>query len=192
VDPFNLNSFIAAQSEKLNVLYKNVYERAIQEIKCACKATHWMWFIFPNLRREGDQSENTRLYGISGKSEARAYLAHSKLGSRLREAVTEVFNNPYMYFEIFGAEDSVKYRKCLELFAPLAGGLLVQALQKVQDERKNPTNVFDPMMCAEDNNPPEVQEQLEFGRAFDDSDPEYDYDDFENNYMELEKNDEYE
>ena len=46
-------------------------------------------------------------------------------------------------------------------------------------------------MCAEDN-PPDVEEQLEFGRAFDDSEPEYEYNDFENNDMELEKNDEYE
>ena len=61
-----------------------VYEQALSEVKSGRKQTHWMWYIFPQLRGFG-HSRNTWFYGITGADEARAYLEDPILGSRLRE-----------------------------------------------------------------------------------------------------------
>lgn len=61
-----------------------VYEQALSEVKSGRKQTHWMWYIFPQLRGFG-HSRNTWFYGITGADEARAYLEDPILGPRLRE-----------------------------------------------------------------------------------------------------------
>ena len=61
-----------------------VYEQALREVKSGRKQTHWMWYIFPQLRGFG-HSRNTWFYGITGADEARAYLEDPVLGPRLRE-----------------------------------------------------------------------------------------------------------
>ena len=76
-DRFHLARFRNAQD-------LGVYEQALSEVKSGRKQTHWMWYIFPQLRGFG-HSRNTWFYGITGADEARAYLEDPILGSRLRE-----------------------------------------------------------------------------------------------------------
>lgn len=73
---FNLQRFLDAQTYD--------YERALQEIKNGRKQSHWVWYIFPQLKGFG-HSYNSEYYGISGLEEAKAYYNHPVLGSRLIE-----------------------------------------------------------------------------------------------------------
>ena len=70
---FNLERFVTAQ--------QNIYEVALSELQAGLKRSHWMWFIFPQLRGLG-RSETARFYAISGRAEAEAYLTHPMLGPR--------------------------------------------------------------------------------------------------------------
>ncbi|MDQ1080294.1 DUF1810 domain-containing protein [Pseudoroseomonas cervicalis] len=113
-DPFDLDRFLRAQDAVLPQV-----ERELGEGQ---KRSHWMWFIFPQLRGLG-RSETARRYGIAGAEEARAYLAHPVLGARLRHWVALVLAVPGRSAkEIFGSPDDVKFRSCLTLFAALAPG----------------------------------------------------------------------
>ena len=78
---YNLQRFLDAQQSD--------YEQALTEVGNGRKYSHWIWYIFPQLKGLG-MSYNSHYYGISGKEEAEAYLAHPVLGERLRE-ITSVF-----------------------------------------------------------------------------------------------------
>ena len=111
-DPYNLDRFVHAQ--------RGVYEVALAELKAGRKASHWMWFIFPQLDGLGRSLMATR-YAITGLAEARAYLAHPVLGPRLVECVeTTVGLTGVTALDIFGATDAAKFRSCLTLFAAAA------------------------------------------------------------------------
>jgi uncharacterized protein (DUF1810 family) len=73
-DPFELNRFVGAQAP--------VFDTVLAELQAGRKRTHWMWFIFPQLRGLG-QSSTALFYGIGSFDEARAYYAHPLLGPRL-------------------------------------------------------------------------------------------------------------
>lgn len=76
-----------------------------------------MWFIFPQLRGLG-HSNMAWFYGIENLEEARAYLAHPVLGSRLREISTELLKLPESNAGmILGWTDSLKLKSCMTLFA---------------------------------------------------------------------------
>ena len=88
---------------------------------------HWMWFIFPQLRGLGS-SEMAYTYGIASLDEARAYLAHPLLGSRLRACVTALQDLPKADAqEVFGKVDALKLRSSLTLFLRAGGGELFEA-----------------------------------------------------------------
>ena len=112
-DPYNLNRFVTAQD--------GTYPQALSEIRRGAKRTHWMWFIFPQLKGLG-RSRMADEFGISSIEEAQAYLSHPLLGERLRQCVealqdlTDVTAN-----EVFGEVDAMKLRSSLTLFS-LAGG----------------------------------------------------------------------
>jgi len=76
-DPFNLERFMTAQEP--------VFDTVLDELRAGRKRSHWMWFIFPQLRGLG-RSATAEYYGISSLAEARAYLAHPVLGRRLEFA----------------------------------------------------------------------------------------------------------
>ena len=76
-DPFDLQRFVDAQAD--------VYDAVCDELRAGQKASHWMWFVFPQLRGLGHSAMAHR-YGIASLDEARAYLAHPVLGPRLRES----------------------------------------------------------------------------------------------------------
>ncbi len=75
-DPFDLQRFLNAQ--------QGVYAAVVSELKAGRKRSHWMWFVFPQIRGLG-ASAMARAYAISSPEEARAYATHPVLGARLRE-----------------------------------------------------------------------------------------------------------
>ena len=108
-DPFELSRFIEAQDAG------GIYGRALAELRRGRKASHWMWFVFPQLAGLG-RSSTARRYAISSLDEARAYLDDPVLGERLRECsrvVAETADDPDA---VFGAVDAMKLRSSMTLF----------------------------------------------------------------------------
>jgi uncharacterized protein (DUF1810 family) len=113
-DPYYLERFVTAQDAG------GTYQRALAELRAGRKASHWMWFIFPQVAGLGLSSMAQR-YAISGLPEARAYLGHPVLGPRLREcagAVAAVGDSTAD--AILGPVDAMKLRSCMTLFAAAA------------------------------------------------------------------------
>jgi uncharacterized protein (DUF1810 family) len=108
----SLDRFVEAQ--------KKDYEIALREITEGKKSSHWMWYIFPQLRGLGE-SNTSYIYGISGPAEARAYLAHPLLAENLLKICTALLEhkdkNAYV---IFGSEDGNKLRSSMTLFAAIS------------------------------------------------------------------------
>lgn len=94
-----------------------MYHTVIAELAMGHKETHWMWFIFPQHKELG-KSAMAKRYGITSAEEAREYLAHPLLGSRLVECAKLLLaqRNANAY-EIFGSPDELKLRSCMTLFA---------------------------------------------------------------------------
>lgn len=110
----DLERFVEAQSS-------GVHEQAIAELRSGRKRTHWMWFVFPQLRGLGHSAAAVR-YGITGIDEARAYLAHPILGARLQDCAAVLDGLPgASALGMFGATDAMKLRSSLTLFAEAAG-----------------------------------------------------------------------
>jgi uncharacterized protein (DUF1810 family) len=106
-----LSRFLEAQNQ--------LYLTALSEIKNGSKQSHWMWFIFPQLKGLG-RSENASYFGIDGRKEAVCYLEHPVLGKHLIEisqALMQVDGKTAN--QIFGAPDDMKLRSCMTLFAAL-------------------------------------------------------------------------
>jgi len=94
-----------------------VFDTALNELRAGRKRTHWMWFIFPQLRGLG-RSSMAEYYGISSLAEARAYLAHPVLGPRLDLCTRTVLHIEALSLNaIFGSPDDMKFRSCVTLFA---------------------------------------------------------------------------
>jgi len=113
-DRFDLQRFVTAQDAD------STYERARRELRAGRKTSHWMWFVFPQLRGLG-HSPTAQFYGIDGIDEARAYLGHPILGPRLLECVEAVAaTEGRTAVEIFGTVDTLKLRSSMTLFARAA------------------------------------------------------------------------
>ena len=111
-DEFNLNRFVNAQ--------ESTYAQVRLELAAGRKRSHWMWFIFPQIRGLGSSPMACR-FAISGLPEAKAYLEHAVLGPRLRECtslVNEVQGRSVS--EIFGYPDDLKFHSSMTLFAKAA------------------------------------------------------------------------
>lgn len=105
----NLDRFTSAQEG-------GVYEQALGEVLNGCKRTHWMWFIFPQLKGLGS-SMAADYYGIKNLDEARAYLEDALLGERLRGICAALLEQPESDPErIFGFPDYLKLRSSMTLF----------------------------------------------------------------------------
>lgn len=92
------------------------YETALSELRAGAKRSHWMWFIFPQLRGLG-LSPTANYYGIASIEEARAYLKHDVLGYRYTECV-EVLQALAQHdpVAVMGSIDAIKLRSSLTLF----------------------------------------------------------------------------
>ena len=113
-DAWRLERFVAAQDQG------GTYQRAVAELRAGAKASHWMWFVFPQIAGLG-MSAMSRQYAISSVAEARAYLAHPVLGPRLRECARVVADLENRSAEqVFGYIDAVKLRSSMTLFAAAA------------------------------------------------------------------------
>ncbi|HEY0519811.1 MAG TPA: DUF1810 domain-containing protein [Ilumatobacteraceae bacterium] len=111
-DPFDLNRFVEAQAR--------VYDEVLRELRAGRKRTHWMWFVFPQLRALG-RSPTAQRFGIESLDEARAYLAHPLLGPRIRECARLVAAIEGSGIEeIMGRPDDLKLRSSMTLFARAA------------------------------------------------------------------------
>ena len=110
-DPYRLERFVAAQDEV------GTFQRAVTELRAGAKRGHWMWFVFPQIAGLGTSS-TARHYAITSLDEARAYLAHPVLGTRLRECARIVADTEGRTAEqIFGLIDALKLRSSMTLFA---------------------------------------------------------------------------
>lgn len=109
---YNLNRFIEAQNRD--------YDIALAEIRAGKKASHWMWYIFPQLKGLG-RSSTSEYYGLSGIKEAQAYLSDPILKARLIEITGAVLaHKDKSAEEIFGGIDAKKLRSCMTLFSTAA------------------------------------------------------------------------
>jgi uncharacterized protein (DUF1810 family) len=133
-DPFNLERFVKAQAP--------VFDAALIELKAGQKRSHWIWFVFPQLRGLG-QSAIAQFYGIGSLGEAAAYLAHPVLGSRLKlctETVLAVERRSL--HDIFGWPDDMKFGSSMTLFSLAAldaGSVFRQALDRYCAGRLDPS-----------------------------------------------------
>jgi len=107
-DPSTLERFVSAQAP--------LFDQALAELTAGRKRSHWMWFIFPQLRGLG-VSATAEHFGIADLAEARAYLAHPLLGARLQRCTEAVLAlEDCNLRSIFGAPDDVKFASSMTLF----------------------------------------------------------------------------
>ena len=107
-DSFDLNRFVRAQAP--------VFETAMRELEAGRKASHWMWFVFPQMRGLG-LSPTASFYGVASRAEAEAYVGHPLLGPRLDQATRAVLQHrDKTAHAIFGSPDDLKFRSSMTLF----------------------------------------------------------------------------
>jgi uncharacterized protein (DUF1810 family) len=134
-DPFDLQRFVDAQ--------ERTYDTVIGELTAGRKRSHWMWFIFPQLRGLGSSPTAVR-FAISSADEARAYLAHELLGPRLRECARLASRiDGRSAEEIFGWPDDLKLRSSMTLFARAADDSadFVAVLEKFYGGEEDPATL---------------------------------------------------
>jgi len=111
-DRFNLERFVDAQARP--------YEQVRRELEAGRKESHWIWFIFPQIKGLGESAMSIR-FAIASLDEANAYLAHPVLGARLRECVQLTLDvEAKTARDVFGGIDEMKFRSSMTLFARAA------------------------------------------------------------------------
>lgn len=123
-DPYDLQRFVTAQDP--------VYAQVRAELAAGAKTSHWMWFVFPQLKALG-RSATAQHYGLASRAEAEAYWRHPLIGARLKDCAELVLAvQGRTAQQIFGGIDELKFRSCMTLFAQVAPEEPVfgQALQK--------------------------------------------------------------
>lgn len=109
----DLNRFVEAQDP--------VFAQVLAELRAGRKRTHWMWFVFPQLRSLG-RSATARHFGLADLDEARAYAAHPVLGPRLRTCAQALLDvQGRSAHDIFGSPDDLKLCSCMTLFERAGG-----------------------------------------------------------------------
>lgn len=128
-DAFNLERFVTAQ--------ESVLDQVRRELRDGRKLTHWMWFVFPQLRGLGHSPMALR-YGIASLEEAQAYVSHPVLGPRLIECTSLVSRvQGWSAYEIFGNPDDRKFHSSITLFALAKPGpsVFLEALERFFEGR---------------------------------------------------------
>lgn len=125
--------------ERFVSAHQSSYKQALTEIQNGRKQSHWMWFIFPQLRELG-RSETAKYYGIADLKEARTFLDHPILGKNLIEISKALLqlrtDDPH---QIFGSPDDLKLRSSMTLFSSLASTnpVFQQVLDKFYDGKSD-------------------------------------------------------
>lgn len=118
--PHDLERFTEAQAR--------VWPAPLDEIRAGRKRTHWMWFVWPQLRGLGRSATSVR-YGLAGISEAVAYLSHPVLGARLTEISQAMLAHAGRAADaVLGPVDAMKLRSSATLFEAAGGGALFTSL----------------------------------------------------------------
>ena len=132
-DEFNLARFLNAQV--------NFYATALNELRAGKKQSHWIWYVFPQIKGLGSSS-NSEFYGLVSLAEARAYLNHPLLGQRLKEATAVLLvHRSQNVTSVLGEIDALKFKSCLTLFSladpsePLFNDALEYFFSGKRDER---------------------------------------------------------
>ena len=113
MDEYNLNRFIEAQVV--------TYEGAMLELARGRKESHWIWYIFPQIKGLG-KSDIAKLYSIKSLEEGRAYLKHPLLGPRLTDACEILLSlKDASMDEVMGFPDDLKLLSSMTLFEALSG-----------------------------------------------------------------------
>jgi uncharacterized protein (DUF1810 family) len=126
ISSHDLDRFVEAQSLD--------YVQVLNELRAGRKTSHWIWYIFPQLRGLG-HSEYSWYYGIADIDEATAYLAHPVLGAHLRECCEVLLSlKSHDALAIFGYIDSMKVKSCMTLFATVSNDpIFLQVLDEFYD-----------------------------------------------------------
>lgn len=129
-DQFNLERFLKAQIFD--------YDTALKELRSGEKQSHWIWYVFPQMKGLG-YSSHAVYYGISGLEEARAYLAHPVLGARLREATEAVLAiEGKTVREIMPGIDALKLKSSMTLFDLVSpDDIFARVLDKYYDGKRD-------------------------------------------------------
>src|SRR6476620_2036873 len=117
-----------------------VYDQVLSELAAGKKETHWIWFIFPQMIGLGS-SRMAQKYGIASKAEARSYVEHKVLGTRLRECTRLMLAIPHGNIDsVMGFPDNLKFRSSMTLFSAAAPEELhfEEALQKFFGGERDP------------------------------------------------------
>ncbi len=117
-----------------------VFDQVMSELHAGRKTSHWIWFVFPQLKGLG-RSSTAEHFGLADGTQARAYLAHERLGSRLVQAVEAMLQHTdKSALHILGSPDDLKFRSCLTLFAHVAPAPAVfeQALRQFYQGEPDP------------------------------------------------------
>jgi len=126
-----LQRFIDAQ--------KGEYENALSEIKSGRKLSHWMWYIFPQIKGLG-HSETSSFYAIQDRQQAEEYLQNPVLGKRLTEISNALLDlDTDDAHSIFGSPDDLKLKSSMTLFSslPETNPVFERVLQKFFDGKKD-------------------------------------------------------
>ena len=127
---FDLERFVVAQAPVIDTVRR--------ELNAGAKRTHWMWFVFPQLRALG-RSATAQHFGLAGLAEARAYLAHPVLGPRLLDCVglmTQIRDKTAL--QVLASPDDLKFRSCLTLFRAVQAMPFQAALDRFYDGAPDP------------------------------------------------------
>lgn len=145
---YNLQRFLDAQESSGFGSYK----QAVNEIQKGKKLSHWIWYVFPTLRQNGQDSINEKKYGLVNFEEAKAYYGHSELRERL-ENVSDLLLQSEMKSigDIFGVTDSTRVKSCMTLFYIVSKNILfLNVLKKYFHARPCQQTLFALNMSAQD------------------------------------------
>ena len=127
----DLQRFIEAQ--------KQDFDLALEEIRRGCKRSHWMWYIFPQIRGLWVSSMSA-YYGIQNLKEAEDFLKDPYLGENLRticQALLELdTDDPH---QVLGSPDNLKLLSSMTLFeaAEGKGGVFTKVIEKYYGGRRD-------------------------------------------------------
>ena len=124
-----MKRFIEAQEQQ--------YQLALSEVQAGKKQSHWIWYIFPQMRGLG-RSYFAQMYGICNREEAETYLNHEVLGKRLREITMALLEHDnYSAAEILGDLDAMKVRSSMTLFDIISpDDIFAEVLRKLYENQR--------------------------------------------------------
>ena len=132
---YNIKRFVKTQEYD--------YVRALTEIQNGRKRSHWMWYIYPQLKELG-RSSTAQYYGIVDIEEAKEYINHPVLGVRLKEIsealLSNGINNPY---EVMGDIDRLKFCSSMTFFAEIEGydSVFSKVIEKYYNGKKDENTI---------------------------------------------------